>query len=486
MKTMKTLRLFLWLALAMWLLPASAQPQLIFATNNNSLTLIGYYGSETNLVIPSETNSYPVIGIADYVFQNHGEIINVVIPASVTNIGFGPFLGCAGVTNFQVDPTNPAFTDVGGILFDANQTTLVAFPEARSGTYAIPNTVTNINGAAFQSCVHLTSISLDPTIVTIGLNAFAGCNNLNGLVLPDGVKNIGDSAFGNCSGIPNIVIPDSVTNVGAGAFGNCSALTNAVIGRAVLTLGAGAFQNTPLRNIVIPDAVTAVSSGTFDNCTSLTNITIGQGVTSIGFNAFHGCSNLTSITLPSGVGYIGQNAFTWTKLARIAIPDATTNIDAWAFQNLPTLTNVVVGSGVATIGEGAFNNVSVITNVAGFFFKGNAPTAAMGPNIFAGYNQGTVYYLPGTTGWGTNFGGLPAVLWNPRANTTDSHFGVLTNRFGFDITGTTNIPIVVEASGNLTIGWTPLFSGNLTNGSVYFSDPQWINYSNRFYRIRSP
>jgi len=26
----------------------------------------------------------------------------------------------------------------------------------------------------------------------------------------------------------------------------------------------------------------------------------------------------------------------------------------------------------------------------------------------------------------------------------------------------------------------------LTNGSFYFSDPQWANYSGRFYRIRSP
>jgi hypothetical protein len=27
--------------------------------------------------------------------------------------------------------------------------------------------------------------------------------------------------------------------------------------------------------------------------------------------------------------------------------------------------------------------------------------------------------------------------------------------------------------------------GTLTNGSIYFSDPQWTNYHNRLYRIRS-
>jgi hypothetical protein len=32
----------------------------------------------------------------------------------------------------------------------------------------------------------------------------------------------------------------------------------------------------------------------------------------------------------------------------------------------------------------------------------------------------------------------------------------------------------------------PLQTCKLTNGSIYFSDPQWTNYPGRFYRIRSP
>jgi hypothetical protein len=39
---------------------------------------------------------------------------------------------------------------------------------------------------------------------------------------------------------------------------------------------------------------------------------------------------------------------------------------------------------------------------------------------------------------------------------------------------------------NLGGGWTALQSASLTNGSFYFSDAQWANYPNRFYRIRSP
>ncbi len=99
----------------------------------------------------------------------------------------------------------------------------------------------------------------------------------------------------------------------------------------------------------------------------------------------------------------------------------------------------------------------------------------------------TVYYLPGTTNWFSPFGGRPAVLWNPQPQTSGASFSVRTNRFGFNITGNTNIPIVVEACTNLANPtWISLQSCTLTNGSLYFSDPDWTNYPARLYRIRSP
>jgi hypothetical protein len=99
----------------------------------------------------------------------------------------------------------------------------------------------------------------------------------------------------------------------------------------------------------------------------------------------------------------------------------------------------------------------------------------------------TVYYLPGTTGWGTTFGGRPTVLWNPQFQTGAPTFGVQNNQFGFTVSGTTNIPIVLEATTALARPlWVNLQTCTLTNGSIYFSDPTWTNYPNRFYRIRSP
>lgn len=75
----------------------------------------------------------------------------------------------------------------------------------------------------------------------------------------------------------------------------------------------------------------------------------------------------------------------------------------------------------------------------------------------------------------------------PRIQTGDATFGARTNRFGFTITGTSILPIVVEAATNAAGSvWVPVGTNILTAGSSYFSDSQWTNYSSRIYRLRSP
>ena len=98
-----------------------------------------------------------------------------------------------------------------------------------------------------------------------------------------------------------------------------------------------------------------------------------------------------------------------------------------------------------------------------------------------------VYDLPGTTTWGSTFGGLPTALWNPQVSRSDPSFGVRSDQFGFAITGMTNLIIVVEACADLARPvWSPVATNTLADGAVSFSDPQWTNYPARFYRLRSP
>jgi hypothetical protein len=69
---------------------------------------------------------------------------------------------------------------------------------------------------------------------------------------------------------------------------------------------------------------------------------------------------------------------------------------------------------------------------------------------------------------------------------------VQNNQFGYSITGSSNLAVVVEACTNLANAiWSPVSTNMLnifigTNGTSYFSDPQWTNYASRFYRLSSP
>ena len=89
---------------------------------------------------------------------------------------------------------------------------------------------------------------------------------------------------------------------------------------------------------------------------------------------------------------------------------------------------------------------------------------------------------------GTNGGGVVFGLTvQPQILTGDGNFGVQANAFGFDITGISNQAVVIQTCTNLgSPDWLPIQTNTLNGGPVYFSDPQWTNYSGRFYRLRSP
>jgi hypothetical protein len=70
------------------------------------------------------------------------------------------------------------------------------------------------------------------------------------------------------------------------------------------------------------------------------------------------------------------------------------------------LTNITISASVTHIGDFAFSGCTSLSKV---YFQGNAPS--MGKNVFNGDTDATVYYLPGTTGWGATFGGRPTAVW---------------------------------------------------------------------------
>jgi hypothetical protein len=99
----------------------------------------------------------------------------------------------------------------------------------------------------------------------------------------------------------------------------------------------------------------------------------------------------------------------------------------------------------------------------------------------------TVYFLPGSTGWGSTFSGRPTALWLPEVRNVAASFGVSENQFGFDVSWAPGKSVVVEAATDLAAPvWSPLQTLTLTGDSIHFSDPPSTFQPLRFYRMRLP
>ena len=420
--------------------PLAAHGQLSWVTNadNVTATITGYSGSGA-AVIPSAVSGLTVTGIGTGIPLSVGSVTSFSIPSSVTNIGLAAFQHFSVLTAITVDPQNSLFSSLNGVLFDINQTTLIAYPIALRQNYTIPGGVTIIGAYAFYDAFELTGITIPNSVTTIGDYAFAECSALTSVTIPDSVTSIGSYAFA-WAWLTSIAIPGSVTNMGTDAFSVCRA-TNATFASGVSSIGVAAFND----------------------CDSLLSVTIADTVTNIGSLAFANCISLLHVTIPSSVR----------------------NLADYSFYGCASLTNVVIGNGVTAIG---FMSFAFCSGLRSLYFGGNVPTAD-GSACMSDTNA-TVYYLPGTSGWSSTFAGRPTALWflpNPIMLNNGPGFGVESNSFGFMISWATNSPVVVEVSTNLANPvWTPLQTNTLVNGSFHFSELVQTNSTGRFYGLGLP
>ena len=112
----------------------------------------------------------------------------------------------------------------------------------------------------------------------------------------------------------------------------------------------------------------------------------------------------------------------------------------------------------------------------GFFGNAQSSVADIGAFQYSGILVGDTRTLDPSGASGADYWG--ALEWSPHAQSV----GVKTNQFGFALVGTSNMNVVVYACTDLANpAWSPVGTNTLTNGSSYFSDPQWTSYPCRFY-----
>lgn len=89
----------------------------------------------------------------------------------------------------------------------------------------IPSTITSILRYAFINGP-FTSLTIPNSVTTIGIQSFYYCNNLSSINFGSGLTTIGNYSFRYCTSLTSLVIPENITNIGMYAFDNCTGLTS--------------------------------------------------------------------------------------------------------------------------------------------------------------------------------------------------------------------------------------------------------------------
>lgn len=254
--------------------------------------LTGWSGTERELIIPATLNGYPVRRINSDLLKDCefiDEIENIFIPATVTAISNGTFSQCTRATMTVDSNNNYYYMDEAVKLIEKNNHRMIWTDGKIEGTVKIPADCVSISFSAFRDTSKITDFYVEPgnpTYKTIdGLlynhkGGFLLCpaSRQGILTIPEGTQTIRKYAFLNCINITEVIIPDTCTEIEENAFAT-SGITTLTIPPSVKTIAYDAFENMPkLQTLTIsPLDVTETADFSFcfisfDACTELENI----------------------------------------------------------------------------------------------------------------------------------------------------------------------------------------------------------------------
>ena len=265
----------------------------VFYRYSSSYALVGYFGNDTDLVLPDYVNN-STYHIASHAFYSNPYITGITIPSTVTGIYNEAFAGCENLVKITVAEGNAIYHSSGNCLIKTADKKVVLGCK----TSVIPN---------------------DGSVTIIGEYAFYSCDIVS-IVIPESVTIIEDAAFEFCEKLETIYIPDTIEYVGNMAFYSYykSFVYNEKDG--LLYFGN---ENNPylvlveiveeydddLISVSIAEGCKIITGQPFSSCWNLSNVVIPEGVTFIGTYTFNYCSSLTTLTLPNSIECLESYAF---------------------------------------------------------------------------------------------------------------------------------------------------------------------------------
>lgn len=333
--------------------------------------------------------------IESFAFANNSSIVEVILPASLSDIKDSAFKGssikkinlseCSNISRIW----QYAFADCKNL----DTITFATFTSTDDMAVKLA-----INDYAFSGCTALVTLNLPENLGTLDSYAFKGCTKLTTVnfvanakfITPETteggtdpapaaydpaglVTTIGDGAFMDCTSLTTITLPYFIARIGNSAFENCTALATFTTmdgadskTAALRTIGDRAFfGNTSLNNVDVntTKGVNTIGVSAFENCGQLATINL-SGVTRFVEGVFRNAKALKSVTMSANASiYVGQEAFRNC----VTLSDITARIAAvedGAFRNCISLRAITfVSSGIEYIGSNAFNGCVLIQKV---------------------------------------------------------------------------------------------------------------------------
>jgi len=322
---------------------------------NNALPNYSFYMTPGKISLKTFKLPNSITSIGFWAFNGCSGLNTITIGNSLSSMN-GAFGQCSGVTNFVVLPDNPRFTTINGVIYNKDITSIILYPQAKSGVYDMPSSVTTLEHGAFYNCKGLSGSLTIPSLVTsISANDFYGCSGLTNINIPNSVNSIASWAFTYCSSLTSLIIPNSVNSIGSSAFRDCTSLTDVRIGSLVTSIGDVAFMN----------------------CSKIDKITIScMTPPTIYANTFMGVAKGSLFEVPIGKSSTYHAANYWSDFL---------NISESSFPDICGITLQISSGGMVKE-----NNLNISNGTVLSVEKGNVKTFTIISN--SGYELETFFY----------------------------------------------------------------------------------------------
>ena len=326
---------------------------------------VGSYCSEnlTDINIPESVET-----INDRAFSFCRNLSRIRIPRNVKYIGEGAFAQC-GIETFEIDPENPYFTTIDGVVFTKDLKTLVAFPPVYRHHYDIPMGTEIIGAGAFEDC-NLDTIHFPDTVTKLESYAFQ-CSGLYEIYIPDSVTEIGEICFRGSSNLKSIRLPQNIHRLVAQAISGCKNIKEIDIPTSVKQIDTtNIVWNESLERVYFHDGLEEIiGNGPFlCRLGHLKEVYLPKTLRSIPGGMFHYCPDLKSFDLNPENPYftiIEDSVYTHDGTKLIAVPDCTRKsfvipegvkaIGDFVFMSFKQLEHIQLPYSLEFIGHRAFN-----------------------------------------------------------------------------------------------------------------------------------